>query len=64
MAGTVVIDELHLVVRVPAALPAARGRAVRRALADRRWLRRLRDAVRGVFRGNPALATCRVALSR
>jgi hypothetical protein len=60
----VVIDELHLVVRVSADLPAARVHAVRRVLADRRWVRRLGDAVRKAIRADPALAPCRVSIGR
>lgn len=64
MARTVVIDEFHLEVRVPADMPAAQLRAVRRTLADKRWFRRFRRATQAAFRTEPALAQCRVNLTR
>lgn len=64
MSKTVVIDELHLTVRVPADLPEEAAGAVRRALADPAFVARLRAAVRAVVREFPALAPVVVAVSR
>jgi hypothetical protein len=61
---TVLIDELHLAVRVPADLPEAEADAVRRALAEAEFLGRLRWAIRAVLRGFPELTTARVSLTR
>jgi len=64
MARFVVIDELHVVVLVPAEMPAAQLRKVRRTLADKRWFQRFRRGVQAAFRAESALAQCRVNLTR
>ena len=64
MARFVTLDELQVVVRVPADMPAAQLRAVRRTLADKRWFQRLRRGVQAAFRTESALAQCRVNLTR
>ena len=64
MADTVLIDELHLTVRLPADLPDADRQAVRRTLVGADFLRRLRRAVRLVVRGHPELTRVRVSLTR
>jgi len=60
----VVIDELHLTVRLPAAAPDRRVRAAVRALAGKELMARLRRAVRDVLRPTAPLAGCRVTLAR
>jgi len=64
MADTVLIDELHLTVRIPTDLADAEKQAVRRTLAGADFLRRLGRAVRLVVRGHPELARVRVSLTR
>jgi 2'-5' RNA ligase len=65
MAKTVVIDELHVTLRVPADLPADRAAAVRRALTRTAFTARLQRAVNAVrVRAYPALAPVRATLSR
>ena len=64
MAKTVVIDELHLTVRVPSDLPDAQAEAIRRTLAGADFMTRLRRAVRAVLRAFPELAVARAALTR
>lgn len=64
MPKTVLIDELHLTVRIPADLADADRQAVHRTLAGADFLRRLRRAVRLVVRGHPELARVRVSLTR
>lgn len=64
MPKTVVIDELHLTVRVPADLPEADAEAVRRTLAGAEFMARLRRAVRLVVRASPELTRVRVTLTR
>lgn len=64
MARFVLIDELQVVVRVPADMPADQLRRVRRTLAGKRWIQRLRRSVLATFRTDSALAHCRVNLTR
>ena len=64
MAKTVIIDEPHVTLRVPANLPGARAAAVHRALTGAALVARLRRAVRSVVRADPVLAVVRVAVSR
>ncbi len=64
MAKTVVIDELHLTVRVTAGLPDEQAEAVRETLAGAEFLDRLRRAVRAAVRAFPELATIRFTLAR
>ena len=61
---TVVIDELHLTVRVPGDLPDDAAEAVREALAADEFMSRLRRAVRAVVRTFPELNAVRVSLTR
>lgn len=64
MPKTVVIDELHVTLRVPADLPDAAAEAVRQTLAGVDFTARLRRAVRAVVRATPELAAVRPSLTR
>jgi hypothetical protein len=64
MPSTVVADELHLTVRMPADLPAGDAEAVRRTLAEPAFANRLRAAVLAAVREFPALAPAEVTVSR
>ena len=64
MAKTVVLDEVFVTVRIPAALPAAQVRAARRTLSGRAYLTALTNAVRRLVRSHPELAPLRLTLSR
>lgn len=64
MAKTVVIDELHLTVRVTAGLPDEQVEAVRETLAGAEFLDRLRRAIRAAVRTFPELAAVRFLLTR
>lgn len=64
MANTVIIDELHLTMRVPRDLPDAQAEEVRTTLASDDFMDRLRHAVRAAVRVLPELAAVRVSLSR
>jgi hypothetical protein len=64
VAKTVVIDELHLTLRVPVGLSDPAAAAVRKALAGAAFLTRLREAVRAVVRAVPDLAAVRLSLTR
>ena len=64
MPKTVVIDEIHVTVRIPGDLPEARADAVHRALAGEDFMSRLRRAVRAALRAFPELALARVSLTR
>jgi 2'-5' RNA ligase len=61
---TVVIDEIHVTVRVPGDLPEDAAEVVRRALAGDEFMSRLRRAVRAVVRVFPELNSIRVSLTR
>ena len=61
---TVVIDELHLTVRISDGLPEDEVDAVRQTLAEDEFLHRLRRAVRVAFRGFPELSPCRISVLR
>jgi hypothetical protein len=63
MARTVVLDEIYLVVRVPADLPARRARLLRRVIASARFAVRLRTAARSALARVPeARADIRVSV--
>ncbi len=64
MGDTVLIDELHLTIRVPADLAEPEIEAVRRTLAGNAFADRLRDAIASVAREFPDLAPAAVAVSR
>ncbi|QDU21731.1 hypothetical protein [Urbifossiella limnaea] len=64
MPPTVVVDELHLTVRMPADLPAGEAEAVRRTLAELAFLDHVRAAVLAVVREYPTLAPVAVTASR
>ncbi len=64
MGKTVVIDELHLTVRVPNDMPQDRVDAVRETLAGAEFTDRLRRAVRAAVGAHPELSAVRVSLTR
>lgn len=64
MAKTVIIDELHVSVRIPANLPDDQAEAIRQTLTGDDFLARLRKAVREVIGAFPTLGAVRVSLTR
>lgn len=64
MAKTVILDELHLTLRVPNDLPDEEVEAIRRALAGDDFMSRLRRAVRAALRAVPELNPVRASLTR
>jgi hypothetical protein len=64
MPPTVIADELHVTVRMPADLPSGEAVAVRRTLAEPAFIDRLRDALLAAVREFPALAPVAVTVSR
>lgn len=64
MARTVVIDELHVTIRVPSDLSEIRADEVHRALTGEEFMNRLLRAVRAALRAFPELAVARVSLTR
>lgn len=64
MAKTVVIDEIHLTVRVPADLPEPQTDAIHTALVGEDFMSRLRRAVRAALRAFPELTVVRASLTR
>jgi len=61
---TVILDEWQITVRVPAALPDADVDAIRAVLDAAAFAERLRRALRAAVATFPALAACRVTVSR
>jgi hypothetical protein len=64
MAKNIIIDELHLTLRIPNDLPDDEAEAVREILVGDEFIGRLRRAVRAVLRAFPELSTIRVSLTR
>ena len=64
MAKSVMIDELHLTVRIPSNLPDDRTEEVRRTLTSADFMNRVRRAIRDAFRAFPQLAVVSVSLTR
>jgi hypothetical protein len=64
MAKSLVIDEVHLTLRVPTDLPDDEAEAVRDALAADEFMARLRRAVRAVVRAFPESNAIRVSVTR
>lgn len=64
MPRTVVLDEVHLTFRIPAALPAADVRAIRRALSGKAFPAALRRAVIESLKKYPTLTPVQVEISR
>lgn len=64
MPATVVLDELHLTFRIPAALPAGEVRAIRRVLAGRAFTAAVRRAALAVMIKHPVMTPVRVAVAR
>jgi hypothetical protein len=60
---TVVIDEIHLTLRIPNDLPDD-AEAIRQALAGDDFMGRLRRAVRTALRALPELTVVRASLTR
>jgi hypothetical protein len=61
---TVVIDELHLTLRVPNNLPDDETEVIRQSLAGDDFMNRLRRTVRAAIRVFPELAAVRASLTR
>jgi hypothetical protein len=64
MAKTVIIDELHVTLRIPNDLPDNEVEVIRQALEDDELTNRLRRVIRAVIRSLPELAAVRVSLTR
>lgn len=64
MAKTVIIDELHLTIRIPSGLPETQAEVLRQTLAGDDFMNRLRRSVRAALRAVPELNVVRVSLTR
>jgi hypothetical protein len=64
VSKTVLIDEIHLAIRVPADLPGPEADAASRTLNSDAFLARLRRAVAATLRAFPELAKARARISR
>ena len=61
---TVVLDELHLTLRIPSDLPDDEVEEIRELLAGDEFLSRLREVVRGFLREFTELSLVRLSLTR
>ena len=64
MAKNVVIDELHVTIRVPGDLPEDEAGSIRVTLMGKEFMARMRVAIREAIQNFPELARCRVTLTR
>ena len=64
MNRTVIIEQIHLTVRVPANLPDPAVVTIRSALADAAFVTRIRRAIRAAIRADPTLAPVWITFSR
>lgn len=64
MPKRILIEEWHITVLVPQALPEPETEAIRRTLTEPAFEARLRRAIRRVFRTEASLDQARVRLSR
>jgi hypothetical protein len=61
---TVLVDELHVAVRVPANLSQDKRDEIRTVLDGDEFMTRLRQAIRATCRAFPALIVVRVSFTR
>jgi hypothetical protein len=64
VANHVVLDELHLTVRISKKLSETQTRQIRQRLKSREFVSRIRRAMRAVFTACPELAVVSLTLSR
>ena len=64
MAKTIMIDEFHVTILVPAGLSKPESASVLRALKSRRFQARLRQAVGNLIRQHSSLKAVRFSISR
>lgn len=64
MPRSLLIDVTYINAHIPATVPDAEANAIRRMLFSPRFMARLRQALRGVFGQQPALAKVRITLTR
>ena len=64
MSGPVLIDEIHLTIRIPSQTSTPDAAIIRRTLRSARFQQRLRDAIRKVFREFQPLGKTRFTISR
>jgi hypothetical protein len=64
MARTVILDEIHLTIRVPRSLSNRQLEIVRLRLASTPFMTRLTRAIRAIVRTYPVLAPVSLTVSR
>lgn len=64
MAKSVVLDELHITIRIASTMPDEQVEELRRTLNGEDFMNRLRRTVRNVVRSYPELNDVRVSLTR
>jgi len=64
MAKTILLEEFHLSIHVPAGLAKTACTPIRRTLNSKRFQARLRRAIGSVFRRSQSLKSVKVILSR
>jgi hypothetical protein len=63
-AASVLLDEIHLILRIPPDLPADEAEAVRKTVAGDEFLDRLRRAVLDAVHTFPELTAVHLSLTR
>ena len=64
MAKRIVLDELHLTVRIPNKLSETQTEQIRRRLNGKEFMARLRRAIREIVRAYPELVVVSVSVCR
>jgi hypothetical protein len=64
MAKSILMEEIHVSLLVPASLPDVRCRAIRRTLNGAKFQAELRRAISLIVRRQPALKSVRPVISR
>ena len=63
-ADSVLLDEIHLILRIPSDLPEVEAEVVRKAVAGDEFLNRLRRAVLDAVHTFPELTAVHLSLTR
>jgi hypothetical protein len=64
VANRVVLDELHLTVRISNELSETQTKQIRQRLTSKEFMSQLRQAIRGVFTACPELVVVSLSVSR
>ena len=64
MKRSVIVEQMHLTVRVPVTLPDPAVVTLRTKLAGAAFMTRIRRAIRAAIRADPTLSPVRISFSR